>query len=133
MPTHLSLNRHSIESFAADQKVCEQIVSSGVIDKLVSLLSSSYEIKLEAAYCLCHLATHQQSSWATMMLDAEAVKAFVPLLKSHDGEAIHVSLTYFDAMFKILVRVYPCRERSNRCMMLSSDFTPSSGLCRVCL
>lgn len=71
--------------------------------KLVSLLTSSYEIKIEAAYCLCHIATHQEAGWAETMLSEGAVKAFIPLLKSHDGEEIHVALTYLEAMFKLLV------------------------------
>lgn len=89
----------------ADLKVCGQIVESVVIPKLVTLLSSSFEIKLEAAYCLCHIAIHQQKEWAEIMIEAEAVKAFVPLLKSHDGEEIHVALTYFEAMFRLLVNM----------------------------
>ena len=90
----------------ADLKGCEQIVKSDVIGKLVTLLSSSFEIKLEAAYCLCHIAIHQQKEWADAMIKEGAVKAFVPLLKSHDGEEIHIALTYFEAMFRVMVSGY---------------------------
>lgn len=90
--------------YLADFKVCKEIVASDLIEKLVKHLSSSYEIKMEAAYCLCHIAIHQQKEWAEAMLEKQAVKAFVPFLKSHDGEEIHVALTYFEAMFRILVR-----------------------------
>lgn len=79
-------------------------MESGVLPKLVSLLSGTqFDIRIEAAYSLCHVATHQQKEWADAMIEAEAVKAFVPLLKSHDGEDIHVALTYFEAMFRLLV------------------------------
>lgn len=92
-----------LSNLAADMKACAQIVESGVIAKLVALLISSFEIKLEAAYCLCHIASHQQTEWADAMMKENAVKAFVPLLKSHDGEEIHVALTYFEAMFRLMV------------------------------
>jgi len=42
-------------------------------------------------------------SWAKQLLEAGAVKSFVPLLKSHDGEEIHVALTFLEAMFRVLV------------------------------
>ena len=74
-----------------------------MISKLVSHLAASFEIKLEAAYCLCHIAAHQQKPWAEAMLKEEALKNFIPLLKSHDGEAIHIALAYLEAMFKMLV------------------------------
>lgn len=75
------------------------------MSKLVQLLNSSFEIKLEAAYCLCHVATHQQKAWAEAMLEEKALEGFVPLLKSHNGEEIHIALTYFEAMFRLLVGI----------------------------
>ncbi|XP_067934669.1 uncharacterized protein [Watersipora subatra] len=91
-----------LSNLSVDVKACEEIVNSGVITKLVSLLASSFEIKLEAAYCLCHIATHGRKEWAEAMMEEGAVKAFVSLLKSHDGEVIQVALTYFEAMFRVL-------------------------------
>lgn len=67
------------------------------------------------------------------MLKEGALKSFVPLLKSHDGEAIHVALNYFEAMFKLLVGITDRNNVSKLIFnLLSIIFSNKFELCKIC-
>ncbi|XP_074641679.1 uncharacterized protein LOC141899333 [Tubulanus polymorphus] len=91
----------TMSNMTGEMNVAREIIRTGAVPHFVNLLSAAYDIKKEAAYCICNLVCHGDE-FCQFISHSDAIVSMIPLLKvsGNDVELIHLALCFYEAMFR---------------------------------
>ncbi|ESO08615.1 hypothetical protein HELRODRAFT_185404 [Helobdella robusta] len=81
-----------LSNLAVYEPLCQKLIKCNLLPTVISLLNSAYNIRYEAAYCLCNIAQHGDDI-CREIFKQHAIPNIVPTLKSHDLELVSMSLS----------------------------------------
>ncbi|XP_020615337.1 importin subunit alpha-9-like [Orbicella faveolata] len=73
----------------------DALIQAGILPSIMDLMSSTYDIKKEAAICLCNIS-HHGPDYLKSVLDSGAMEAFINIIKSPDQESVITGLQFFE-------------------------------------
>ncbi|KAL9959731.1 hypothetical protein ACROYT_G033083 [Oculina patagonica] len=73
----------------------DAFIQAGVLPLVMDLMSSTYDIKKEAAICLCNIS-HHGPEYLKNVLDLGAMEAFVNIIKSPDQDVVITGLQFIE-------------------------------------
>jgi len=73
----------------------DALIQAGILPPIMDLMSSTYDIKKEAAICLCNIS-HHGPDYLKSVLDSGAMEAFINIIKSPDQESVITGLQFFE-------------------------------------
>lgn len=88
-----------LSNITALPNACKELIDTDLLSSIVNLLSSTYDVKKEAAYTLCNVAANVVELCGCL-LEKGALTAIIPLLKSSDVDTIHYALTLTELMLQ---------------------------------
>lgn len=71
------------------------LVQGGILPLVMDLMSSTYDIKKEAAICLCNVA-HHGPEYLKSVLDVGAMESFINIMKSPDQDTVITGLQFVE-------------------------------------
>jgi hypothetical protein len=117
---HLHLRKETlwiISNITVFPLACRKVSKEEMLPSIIHLLSSTIEIRKEAAYCLCNIAA-QGGDGCAALLQHGALTAIVPLLKVTEPDCAHMGLS--------LVEMLLCSQPE-----ATEQFESSGGLDRL--
>lgn len=83
-------------SVALKEGTCDDNDISLILPNIVNHLNSAYEIRREAAVCICNLSCQKNSCYFASCCSENAVKSFLDFFKVHDADLIWLAMSFFE-------------------------------------
>ncbi|XP_077995455.1 uncharacterized protein LOC144448946 [Glandiceps talaboti] len=89
-----------ISNVTGVESVCQTLIDMGLPQKMIQLLHSTFDIKKEAALCLCNLAHHGEK-YCEGLIKQEVFPHVIAMLKSHDPEMVMEALWFSEMLLRM--------------------------------
>ncbi|XP_013406767.1 importin subunit alpha-8-like isoform X1 [Lingula anatina] len=101
-----------LSNITGTRSVCLEVMNHGLLSQLVFLLLDSFDIRKEAAFCVCNISC-QGAEFCQALVNQGCLPGMLSLLKVSDLEAVNLALGFSEMVLRLLPKGKEMFEENN--------------------